>query len=295
MDESSPPVQIAASGVDTLDAGGQLPLHLRLAETQLGRPSRATLEATVVDVNRQTVSASASVLVHPADFYVGAKPEERATSGPPGRRSPWRHRGQARRHPAARREGRRHGGPPGVALGAARSRGLRRAGGGMGVGHRGDLRVTTAAEPVPCGFTPPAGGSYTVSFRAQDAAGRVVSTSFYRWATGKDWVPWNDESQFKMDVIPDRTRYTVGDTATVLFASPFTDAEAWITVEREGLLQQRRLTIRSGTTTLKLPITEALAPTPSSRSSWRAGGARRPGRSTTRAAPPSGSATPSCG
>ena len=46
-----------------------------------------------------------------------------------------------------------------------------------------------------------------------------------------------------MDVIPDRTRYTVGDTATVLFASPFTDAEAWITVEREGLLQQRRLRI----------------------------------------------------
>ena len=65
-------------------------------------------------------------------------------------------------------------------------------------------------------------------------AGRS-STSFYRWATGKDWVPWNDESQFKMDVIPDRTRYAVGDTATVLFASPFTDAEAWITVEREGL------------------------------------------------------------
>ena len=46
----------------------------------------------------------------------------------------------------------------------------------------------------------------------------------------------------------------------MLFASPFTNAEAWITVEREGLLQQRRLTITSGTTTLKLPITEALAP-----------------------------------
>ena len=90
--------------------------------------------------------------------------------------------------------------------------------------------------------------------------GREAVTSFVRWATGKDWVPWNDASQFKMDVIPDRTRYSVGDTATVLFASPFTDAEAWITVEREGLIQQRRLRIASGTTTLKLPITEALAP-----------------------------------
>ena len=96
--------------------------------------------------------------------------------------------------------------------------------------------------------------------RAKDAAGREAVTSFVRWATGKDWVPWNDESQFKMDVVPDRTRYSVGDTATVLFASPFTDAEAWITVEREGLIEQRRMRITSGATTLRLPITEACAP-----------------------------------
>jgi uncharacterized protein YfaS (alpha-2-macroglobulin family) len=261
MDESSPPVQIAASGVDTLDAGGRLPLHLRLAETQRGRPSQATLEATVVDVNRQTVSASASVLVHPADFYVGAKPEGTGyfwTAGTPVTVSVI----------AVKPDGARL---PGVKVGGTVVRrewhSVRRDREGYGelVGEWvsdtvATCAVTTAAEPVPCGFTPPAGGTYTVSFRAQDAAGRAVSTSFYRWATGKDWVPWNDESQFKMDVIPDRTRYTVGDTATVLFASPFTGAEAWITVEREGLLQQRRLTIRSGTTTLKLPITEALAP-----------------------------------
>jgi hypothetical protein len=61
-----------------------------------------------------------------------------------------------------------------------------------------------------------------------------VKTSFYRWAAGAGWVPWSDETQFKMDVIPDKARYAVGDTATVLFASPFTNAEAWITVEREG-------------------------------------------------------------
>ena len=63
-----------------------------------------------------------------------------------------------------------------------------------------------------------------------------------------------------MDVIPDRTRYSVGDTATLLLAAPFTDVEAWVTVEREGILEQRRMRITSGTTTLKLPITERHAP-----------------------------------
>ncbi|HEU4584995.1 MAG TPA: alpha-2-macroglobulin family protein, partial [Gemmatimonadaceae bacterium] len=51
-----------------------------------------------------------------------------------------------------------------------------------------------------------------------------------------------------------------GDTATVLFASPFTDAEAWITVEREGLIEQRRMKLESGSTTLSFPITEEYAP-----------------------------------
>ena len=63
-----------------------------------------------------------------------------------------------------------------------------------------------------------------------------------------------------MDVVPDRSRYSVGDTATVLFASPFTDADAWVTVEREGLIEQRRIRITSGSTTIKFPITEAWAP-----------------------------------
>jgi uncharacterized protein YfaS (alpha-2-macroglobulin family) len=261
MNETGPPVQVASSGADTLDAAGRLALRLRLGETVRGRPSRATLEATVTDVNRQTVSASASVLVHPAAFYLGARPDGTDyfwKAGTP----------VAVGVIAVRPDGAR---VPGVAVSGTIVRRewhqvhRDRDGYGELVGEWvsdtvARCAVTTAAEPVPCRFTPPAGGSYTVSFQAADAAGRAVTTSFYRWATGKDWVPWNDESQFKMDVVPDRTRYTVGDTATVLFASPFTDAEAWITVEREGLLQQRRLTIRSGTTTLRLPVTEAFAP-----------------------------------
>jgi uncharacterized protein YfaS (alpha-2-macroglobulin family) len=256
-----PGVRVSASGLDTLDPRGRLTLRLRLGETERGRPSRATFEATVTDVNRQSVSAATSLLVHPAAFYLGARAEGTSwfwTAGTPTAVSAI----------AVRPDGTR---VPGVKVRGAVVRRewhqvrRERAGYAELVGEWvsdtvARCELTTAAEPVPCRFTPPTGGSYTVGFTATDAAGREVSTSFYRYASGKDWVPWNDESQFKMDVIPDRTRYAVGDTATVLFASPFTNAEGWITVEREGLIQQRRLRIASGTTTLKLPVTEAFAP-----------------------------------
>ncbi|HEY9507671.1 MAG TPA: alpha-2-macroglobulin family protein, partial [Gemmatimonadales bacterium] len=259
--EPRAPVQVPASGIDTLDPAGHLALGLRLGQTERGRPSRATVEATVTDVNRQTVSASAALVVHPASVYLGIQPQGDGwfwSAGKPASLGVI----------AVRPAGERVAGVPvdGVVVRREWHQVRReRTGYAELVGEWvsdtvARCAVTSAAEPQPCRFTPPSGGSYIATFRARDESGREAVSSVYRWAVGEDWVPWNDESQFKMDVVPDRTRYSVGDTATVLFASPFTGAEAWITLEREGLLEQRRMRIESGTTTLSIPITEAHAP-----------------------------------
>jgi uncharacterized protein YfaS (alpha-2-macroglobulin family) len=252
---------VLAGGTDTLDARGYRELDVALPPLADGRPARVTVQAEVVDANRQTVAGAATVLVHPADFYVGARPEGSDyfwTAGTPVRVGVM----------AVRPDGRS---VTGVAVQGAVVRRewhtVRRRRGGVEdeVGEWvsdtvATCRVTTAAQPATCAFTPAAGGAYTVSFTATDGRGRKASTTFTRWTVGGDWVPWNDEGKFKMDVIPDREHYSVGDTATVLVASPFTDAEAWVTVERERVLEQRRIRITSGTTTLKIPITEAFAP-----------------------------------
>jgi uncharacterized protein YfaS (alpha-2-macroglobulin family) len=250
------------SGVDTLDARGYRELRAKAEPTGNGRPARLTVEAEVVDANRQTVAGVASVLVHPADFYLGAKVEGSGgwfwSAGTPVRVGVI----------AVRPDGRL---VPGVAVSGAVVRRewhrVRRERGGTydEVGEWvsdtvATCRLATGTGPAPCAFTPREGGEYTVSFAAQDGQGRATHTSFTRWTVGGGWVPWNDESRFKMDVIADRQRYSVGDTATVLLAAPFTDAEAWVTVERERVIEQRRIRITSGTYTLKLPITEAYAP-----------------------------------
>ncbi|MEO6210514.1 MAG: alpha-2-macroglobulin family protein [Gemmatimonadaceae bacterium] len=263
-DEENTPhnnVQVFASGTDTLDATGARVLAVELPAPQKGRAVRVSLAANVTDVNRQSSAARTSVIVHPASFYIGAKAIGTSffwKSGVPQsigiiavKPAGGRVRGVRVHGVIARREWHQvHRERDGVAETV----------GEWVTDTIASCEVTTGNDPVPCNVTPTAGGTYTVTLRAVDEKKRDATTTFYRWATGTDWVPWDDESRLKVDVIADRTGYVVGDTATVLFASPFTGVEAWITVEREGLIEQRRMTLTSGSTTLKFPITEAYAP-----------------------------------
>ena len=249
------------SRTDTLDARGMKAFTLTLPPSEKGRASRVTVDAVVTDVNRQVVGTSTSVIVHPAEFYIAARSGGDAyfwkagapqsisliTVKPSGERTS----GVRISGTIVRREWHR----------VRRERdGVSELVGDWVSDTVAHCSATSAATPVACPFTPRDGGLYILTFAAKDSRGHVAQTSFQRWAEGTGWVPWSDETQFKMDVIPDRTRYSVGDTASVMFASPFVNADAWVVVEREGLIEQRRIRITSGSTTLKFPVTEAWAP-----------------------------------
>ncbi len=260
-DDGESAEQTVGSGVDTLDARGYRELRVTAQPQPDGRPARLTLTAEVVDANRQTVADVTSSVLHPAAFYLGAKVQGGGwfwTAGAPVRVDVI----------AVRPDGR---GVAGVAVRGAVVRRewhrVRRERNGV-VDEVGQwvsdtvatCALTTGRGPQPCAFTPREGGEYTVHFAAADAQGRDVRTRFSRWVVGGGWVPWNDEGRFRMDIVPDKQRYSVGDTATILLAAPFTDAEAWVTVERERVLEQRRIRVTSGTQTIRIPITEAHAP-----------------------------------
>ncbi len=258
-----PAVTVIGQGVDTLDNTGRSTVKVGLVTPEKGKPARATIEASITDVNRQAVGSATSFIVHPSSFYIGARPLGDSyfmTAGKP----------QSVAVIAVRPTGERVSGVKVTGTVVRKEwHQVHRSRGGYSEVYGewvsdtvASCKVTTqgGSTPAECRFTPSGGGSYTVGFAAEDEKGRPVSTSIYRWAVGTDWVPWNDENQFKMDVIADQAKYSVGDTATVMFASPFTDAEAWITVEREGLIEQRRLRLTSGSTTLKFPVVESWAP-----------------------------------
>ena len=252
---------LLASGTDSLDRTGTQTVGTVAKLAENGRPARLLLVTTVTDVNRRTVGATTSSIVHPADVYVAAKPDGDSwfwTVNAPRTLQVLSVRPTGERVTGTRVDG--------VLIRREWHR-VRRTRDGV-TESLGEwvadtvarCTVVTTEASRPCSFTPTAAGVHSVVFRARDAAGRNTVTSFTRWVTGPGWVPYNDEGEFKLEVIADKKSYAPGDTATLVFASPFTDAEAWITVEREGLFEQRRLRLTSGTTTFKLAITETHAP-----------------------------------
>lgn len=252
---------VIESGTDTLDARGRARLRIALPTPPKGHAARVSLAASVTDVNRQVSGGATSVVVHPAEFYLAVK-----SLG-----TTWFWQAGKPQTVAVLAVT-----PGGEHLAGVKVQGTivrrewhqvhrERDGAAEVIGEWvqdtvGRCSVSTVGQGGLCNFTPTKGGAYQVAFTASDRKGRPISSSLTRWVSGSDWVPWEDESRFKMDLIADKGRYDVGDTAMVMIASPFTNAEAWVTVEREGLIEQRRMRLTSGSTTIRIPVTEAFVP-----------------------------------
>ncbi len=58
----------------------------------------------------------------------------------------------------------------------------------------------------------------------------------------------------RMDLLPEETRYSTGQTARFQVRMPFREAAALVTVEREGVLHTEVVTLKGGEPVLQLPV-----------------------------------------
>ena len=251
----------SASGVGELDAQGELVVESGAVNTSPDSPVTVTLEATVVDVNRQRVSGRSAFVAHPAAHYVGLLgPGGFGTAGVPfdvqvvavDALKKTRLAGKAARVTLRRTDW--HTVQKQTVGGAFET-----------VSEEaevvvGTCDVTTAAKPVSCAFKSDAPGYHTVVAESTDAAGRKTVTSDTVWVGGEGYASWLQDDDAKVEIVADRATYDVGDTATLLVQSPYPEAEAWITVEREGVLSHQRLRLRGTATPIKVKIDESMIP-----------------------------------
>ena len=120
--------------------------------------------------------------------------------------------------------------------------------------------MTDAKGLLHCDVKPPTDGNLILRARAVDEDQRAAVTRRDVWIAGSsDW--WFDASDNdRIDLLPVKKFYEPGEQATFQVRSPFRDATALVTVEREGILDTyvRRLSGKNPTFTI--PVKGVHAP-----------------------------------
>jgi hypothetical protein len=232
-----------------------------------GQPQRYRGEARVDDAGGQMIAARTSVIVHPAAFYIGGRMNHKGWSG-------FVRKGEDVDFDWAlvRPDGRSYRDDVKNLNVELFKRSWKRAQ-QQGVAGRINTHYEMVLEPVErqtpaiggenkgsVTFTPASSGSFLVRFSASDAADRLAVTELSFYATGSDIVSWGFDSPEMIGLETDRPSYAPGDTATILVKSPLAAGDYLITVEREGIFDERIVHLDGSANVIGVPISEEFVP-----------------------------------
>ena len=254
----SEPEQVSGAEGE-LNARGEIAVTFATPATA-GRPYRYTVDGDVEDVSRQHIANRASIVVHPAPWYIGLKRVEYFIE---------QKRGADTAVVAVTPDGRvTPGVPVKVTLVQIQWNSVRRAEGNgfyTWETHRNEVEqgtwtVTTAEEPVPLSIPLASGGSFVLKATASDAEGRHTTTSQSFYVLGEGYTAWERFDHNRIELVADRARYKPGDTARIMIQSPWEQATALVTTEREGIRSHRQFALTSTQQSITVPVTDADIP-----------------------------------
>lgn len=262
-----------AEGDVTLDEAGRASIDAVMA---LGAPLRedATLEVTVRDVSGLVTSARRSFRARPSAFEVGVRRAEAWIENgrdldvetividdngalSPGRKvearivregwhTYWEWSGRGRHDDDEDGEGEGEG-----AYAARRTQARE-------VVHR--CAVTSTEAPLHCAWKPDRAGTYLLEAVTTDDRGRRSTASQRVYVAGPDEHPDRDPPGTAIAITPQKRTYEVGETAEIAFESPFPEAEALLTVERDGVIVTEERRVAAGGNVIRFPVTAAMVP-----------------------------------
>lgn len=249
-------------GDGALSERGTYEAHVGLTLPEQQGAERVTFEAEIEDLSRQTIASHTTTLVHPAEFYVALKqPKDRFVA--PG--TPLRIDVAAIEPSGARRAGANVR----VELIARSWATVSEVTGEGGIHYEsrvvdkvaGSCEVKTTGALAGCELTPTEAGYYVVRARATDKRRNPVASSYGVYVNGDAArVTWPVYDGPRLELVPDKASYEVGDVAKILIKSPYKEAEALVTVERQGIHEERRMTVRGAMPTVSVPVTAAMWP-----------------------------------
>lgn len=254
---------LIASGDSLLDEEGMFKLRAQIPPSTNGIPTKITLNATVTDPARQESSSQTETIVHPALFYIGLKPgttfldlgtEDEMTID------------LITVDPAGQPHGERY----------IKTQLIREQWSSVReIGSDGRLRWrSTRTEEVKIEETLSTeagkarrltlpieeGGSYIFRAESRDVRGNQVLSETHFYATGSGYVAWQRSDDDRIELVPEKKSYQPGETARIMVQSPFEEATALVTVEREGVMSSKVVTLTGSAPQIEIPITDAHMP-----------------------------------
>ena len=262
LTETSPRAGQFQSTSGDLDSHGALSGAVALTMPQQHGAERVTVESEIADLSMQTVAGRATVVVHPAEFYVAMKPQAAFFVASGAKVSVPVEAIEPSGRPRA-------GVAIHIELVERTWRSVIEASGEIGshVESRvvdrtvASCDVTSGAELTGCEVSAADAGYYVLRASAKDPRGNPVAASASLYIVGQGGDPgWAASDKTKLDLVMDKPAYEVGDTATILVKSPFREATALVTVERAGIYQESEWVLRGATPTLSIAVTEDMRP-----------------------------------
>lgn len=232
---------------DRTDSKGKAHLKVDFLSVDPPQPHNLTAQATVQDVNRQSWTTSTSVLVHPANLYVGLKSNRTfVESGQP----------LEVEVVVTDLEGKAVANHP-VLLKAYR---LDWENGESRHVDEIEVPVTSGSQSVKAAIPTTAGGTYQLEAYIQDEDNRSNRSQLTLWVAGGKQPPATRVEQEQLTLIPSQREYQPGDSAEVLVQAPFAPAELVVTTRRNGIASVQRINAQDGSANLKIPLEEINIP-----------------------------------
>ena len=233
------------------DASGKHILKIDFESVNPPRPYNVVASSAVQDVNRQTWSATTSLLVHPSDLYVGLKTPRTFVN-----------KGEkiSIETIVSDIDGKIIAGRDVAVKAVLKDWRFEK---GEWIEKTIDeqtCNVNSASEAVKCEFVAKQGGRYTISAQVMDDRERLNESELTIWIPGGKTVPNRNVEQEEATIIPSQKEFKAGDVAEILVISPFAPAEGVLTLRRDGIVKTERFTMKDSSIVLKIPLEEKYLP-----------------------------------
>ena len=254
--------EFLSQGSGMTDADGRFVIALPADISERKQSQRYTIEATITDLNNQTVSTRATAIIHKGTFYIGLAPVSYVGAA-----------GEEMSVRAITVD------TDGITVTQQALEVVIYEHEWYSVRERADdgnfywvnkVRDTAVATQTVTTddqgqalvrFVPEKGGTYKVLATGMDEFENVVRSATYVWVSDRAFINWGQEDTDRIELIADKKAYRPGDTAEILIPSPYQGATlALLTIERGHVLEHRILELEGNSEVLRLPIEPEYAP-----------------------------------